>query len=74
MVLSYRSMVYGYTSIMRWNWWKCKEKAQSTDRELIATALYVYWEQARYAGDPRTAARAYELYLEYASTVETIKK
>ena len=37
----------------------------TTDNGLIALALYVYWEQAQYAGDPKLADRAYQLYLQY---------
>ena len=36
-----------------------------TDDQLIAYALYVYWQQAQYTPEHKLAARAYELYEKY---------
>ena len=44
-----------------------------TDDQLIAHALYVYWQQAQYTPEHKLAARAYELYASY-SAGKTIKK
>ena len=44
-----------------------------TDEQLIAHALYVYWQQAQYTPEHKLAARAYELYASY-SAGKTIKK
>lgn len=44
---------------------KMTQPVYTTDNGLIALALYVYWEQAQYAGDPKLADRAYQLYLQY---------
>ncbi len=43
-----------------------------TDDQLIAHALYVYWQQAQYTPEHKLAARAYELYAAY-SAVKTNK-
>jgi hypothetical protein len=38
-----------------------------SDKELIAHALYVYWQQAQYTPEHKLAARAYELYVAYSA-------
>jgi hypothetical protein len=38
------------------------DTAGMTDDQLIAHALYVYWQQAQYTPEHKLATRAYELY------------
>jgi hypothetical protein len=43
------------------------DTAGMTDDQLIAHALYVYWQQAQYTPEHKLAARAYELYASYSA-------